>query len=59
MQEVVMLVSEDELELPLMVADSVRELAQRLEISETNIYSAINHAKKKGYRCKYVRVRIR
>lgn len=51
-----MLVTEDEYELPLVIADSLGELAEILEIPKNRISSAISHAKKKGYRSKYVKV---
>lgn len=51
-----MLVTEDEFELPLVVADSLTELSEILQIPKNRITSAISHAKKKGYRSKYVKV---
>lgn len=41
-------VTKDKYELPLVVADSARELAGILGISQDRIYSAISHAKTRG-----------
>ena len=56
MPHVYMLVTEDEYELPLMVADTAIELARRLGLRECSVMSAICKAKKTGRKCKYVRV---
>ena len=53
-----MMVSSDELELPLAVARSQAELARIIGIPAKNIASAISHAKKKGYKSRYVKVEI-
>lgn len=51
-----MLVTKDKYELPLVVADSVAELAKKLSVSPNVIYSIMSHAKKKGRKCRYVKV---
>ena len=51
-----MLVTNDEYELPIVVADSVSELARILKIPPNRIQSAISHAKKKGHKSIYVKV---
>lgn len=53
---VYMLVTQDKYELPLIVADSVTELAQILGIKRNVISSAMSHAKKKGFKSMYVKV---
>lgn len=58
MRNLWMLVSKDKYELPLMVCDSVAELARRVGRQPVNIYSAISKGKKRGYRCQYVKVTI-
>ena len=51
-----LLVTEDEYELPLVVAESLTELSEILQIPKNRITSAISHAKRRGYRSKYVKV---
>ena len=53
-----MKVSMDKYELPLIVCDSAAELARRIGVPTVNIRSAISKAKKRGHRCRYVRVVI-
>lgn len=53
-----MKVSNDKYELPLIVADSVVELADKLGVKQTNISSAISHAIKRGSKSQYVKVEI-
>lgn len=55
---VYMMISNDKLELPLAVADTIRELARLVGTRENCISSAISHAKKRGYKCRYVKVAI-
>lgn len=55
---VYMLVSNDKYELPLMIADSAAELSRRLHLSEGTVSSTISCDKKRGYRCRYVKVEI-
>ena len=55
---VYMLVSNDKYELPLVVADSVAELAHILGIKQNVISSAISHSKKKGFKSMYVKVEL-
>lgn len=56
-QYLYMLISLDELELPLAVADSASGLARMLNRSPHTILSAMSHAKKSGKRSQYVKVR--
>lgn len=58
MQTIYMKVTKDKYELPLAVADSIVELAELIGIKADNIYSTISHARKKGYKCCYVKVEI-
>ena len=51
-----MLVTKDKYELPLIVADSISQLARKLSISPNLIHSAMSNASKKGYKCMYVKV---
>lgn len=51
-------VSNDQYELPEIVADSANELAKKLGITKNCIFSAISHANKKGYKCIYRKVVI-
>lgn len=54
-----MLVSSDEYELPLAVADTARELAEICGVRENNIISSISHFKAKNHkRCKWVCVHV-
>lgn len=41
-------VSADKYEFPVAVADSVRELAKMIGVSEQNIWNCMRHAKKTG-----------
>ena len=52
-------VTNDKYELPVAVADSASELAQLLGIKKNNIFSAISHAQKQGYKCQYRKVVIK
>lgn len=56
---VYMLVSNDKYELPLMVADSVTELAELVGVKRSYISSAMSHAKKKGFKSRYVKVDLK
>lgn len=53
-----MKVTNDEFELPLVIADSVVELAARTGTTPNTISSSIFHAKERGSRCVYVKVPI-
>ena len=46
----------DELQLPLGVFDSAKELAKAAGVCETTIYKAINSSKASGRRCKFEKV---
>lgn len=51
-------VTNDKYELPLAVADSLSILARKLGVSTNTIHSAMSHCRKKGYKCRYVKVVI-
>lgn len=53
-----LLVSSDKYELPLAVADSIRELSALIGVREDAIRSAMSKARKRGNRCRYVKVVI-
>lgn len=54
-----MLVTSDEYELPLAVADTASELAEICGVRENNIISSISHFKAKNHkRCKWVCVHV-
>ena len=53
-----MMITLDEYELPVAVADSVVELARMVGTKPNNISSSIIHQAKRGYRCKYVKVEL-
>lgn len=55
---VYMLVTQDKYELPLVVADTVAELARITGQKRSSIASAMSHAKKKGFSSRYVKVVI-
>lgn len=55
---VYMLVTLDKYELPLIVADSPKELAARTGEKATSISRQICRSKKYGRRCQYVKVDI-
>lgn len=53
-----MKVTMDKYELPVLVADSAVELAEKLGCTPNNIYSSISHAKHRGQNTPYRRVII-
>ena len=56
--KVYMEVTKDKYELPVAIADSVKELARIRNVSANYISSRICHCKTNGHRSKYVRVVI-
>lgn len=48
----------DKYELPLAVADSIQELAKKVNVKPASIHQEISHSKKIGKRCKYIKVRV-
>jgi hypothetical protein len=56
LKPVYMVVTNDKYELPVLVADSIAELARMAGVKPSLISSAICHAKKKGHKSIYVRV---
>ena len=55
---VYMMVTRDKYELPLAIADSVRELAEMIGKEPNRISSSMSHAKARGYKSPYRRVEI-
>lgn len=53
-----MLVSKDELELPLAVAGNPAELGRMIDVNANTISSAISKAKSKGNKSRYVKVKV-
>lgn len=53
-----MLVTEDQYEYPMVIADSVQELSRICGVSRANIYQMLMLSETKGYKSKYVKVRI-
>ncbi|MCQ2106530.1 MAG: hypothetical protein MJZ26_12150 [Fibrobacter sp.] len=51
-------VSKDEYELPLVVTDSVRELAEITGVKESTISSTICLARKRGSKSRFVKVEV-
>jgi hypothetical protein len=55
---VYMLITQDEFELPLAIADTAVKLAQMLGIEARAIYSAISHTKTRGTKSRFVKVKF-
>lgn len=53
-----MMITHDEYELPLAVADTIRELARMLGKNPNTISSIMRHAREKGYWCRYIKVDV-
>lgn len=53
-----LLVTKDKYELPLEIADSAGELAQKVGCSVNNIYSAVSHARHRGHNSRFKKVEI-
>ncbi len=53
-----MKVSRDKYQLPEIVCESLKELAERSGVKPQTISGAMNHAKKKGGTSYYVRVEV-
>lgn len=51
-------ITRDEYELPVVVAESAKELARLTGTTENSIRSAITKAARRGNRCKYVKVEV-
>lgn len=51
-------VTDDKYEFPIYVCDTALELASKLGVSDTAVYSAISHAKRRGFNCRYKRVEV-
>ncbi len=41
-------------DLPLIIAESAREMAEKRGILEQSVYQIISKAKRLGYKCRYV-----
>lgn len=48
----------DKYEFPVAVADTAEQLANLVGCSQNNIYSCVSHAKRYGYRSRFVKVEI-
>ena len=55
---VYMMVTKDEYELPVAIADTAPELARMVGTTENSIRSWISHSKNGGYRSPYCKVEI-
>lgn len=55
---VYMLVTSDKYELPLIVTDTMAELARLTGQKRSSVASAISHSKKKGFKSRYIKVII-
>lgn len=53
-----MTVSNDEYELPEIIADTAEELAKKIGKKTNNIHVAVSHAEKNGAKCRYKRVEV-
>ena len=53
-----MMITHDEYELPLAVADTNRELAQMLGKNPNTISSIMRYAREKGHWCRYIKVDV-
>lgn len=51
-------VTADNLELPVAVADTARQLADMVGTTTNNIHSSISKSKSRGYRSQYIKVEI-
>ena len=56
---VYMKVSKDKYRIPEVVADSLKELAEKCGTTSGSIASYISHAKKQGKEIKYIKVKIK
>lgn len=56
MMRIWMKVTKDKYELPLIVADTAEELAQKCGTSANNIRSTVSHAAKQNFRSGFVKV---
>ncbi len=45
---------DEDYDLPLIIAESAREMAERRGIKRSSVYEIISKAKRLGYRCRYV-----
>lgn len=53
-----MLVTKDKYELPIAVFDTARELAEYVGLPVNSVLSAISKCKKRGHKCRYVRIKV-
>lgn len=58
MMNIWMKVSNDEYELPIMIADSARELAEKCGTTENSVKSSVSHAKRGDRWSSYVCVKV-
>lgn len=45
---------DEDYDLPLIVAESAKELAEKRGILEQSVYQIISKAKRLGYKCRYI-----
>ena len=53
-----LMISHDQYELPLAVADTAEQLGEMVGVSKSTINANIHNARKNGWWCRYVKVRI-
>lgn len=51
--------SDDELELPLVVTDTAKELSDFVGVDKNTIISAISHARTRGHRSRYIKISLK
>lgn len=56
MSHVYMAITLDRLELPIAVADTVKELEEIMGLSKNTVWRVMSRAKHNNWRCKYIRV---
>lgn len=56
--KIYMLVTSDKYELPIMVCDTVYEMARKLGVCKHSIWNALLYSKRSGSKSKYVEVII-
>ena len=45
---------DEDYDLPLIIAESAREMAEKRGILEQSVYQIISKAKRLGYKCRYI-----
>lgn len=52
-----LLVTKDKYEFPIYIEDTAPALAKKCGVSVNRIYSAVSHAQKEGYKCRYIHIK--